>query len=239
LTVDDAMPELPSTEASAAAASATGTTGRTDGARTADHAAIGRLADELLPALIAKLGATGLGELEVREGDWKVRLRAPHDGFPGSARHAAVTRSRPGHGGHGHAPAALEGSRSGSGGSGAGYSGNGSQPAPLNPVGPGRRDDGTGRRADDERRVVATSPAVGIYQPRNDASAGTRVRAGERLGVVDMLGVPHDVVAPADGLIGASLAEAGQAVEYGQGLVLVELLGGAPAGESRGAPGVA
>ena len=34
----------------------------------------------LLPALIAKLGATGLGELEVREGEWRVRLRRPSDG---------------------------------------------------------------------------------------------------------------------------------------------------------------
>ena len=45
--------------------------------RAADHAAIDRLTDELLPALIAKLGATGLGELEVREGAWRVRLRRP------------------------------------------------------------------------------------------------------------------------------------------------------------------
>ena len=43
--------------------------------RSADHAAIDRLGAELLPALIAKLGATGLGELEVREGAWRVRLR--------------------------------------------------------------------------------------------------------------------------------------------------------------------
>ena len=45
--------------------------------RSADHAAIERLTVELLPALIAKLGATGLGELEVREGAWRVRLRRP------------------------------------------------------------------------------------------------------------------------------------------------------------------
>ena len=45
--------------------------------RAADHAAIDRLTGELLPALIAKLGATGLGELEVREGAWRVRLRRP------------------------------------------------------------------------------------------------------------------------------------------------------------------
>ncbi len=52
-------------------------TDRTDAERAADHAAIDRLSAELLPALIAKLGATGLGELEVREGGWRVRLRRP------------------------------------------------------------------------------------------------------------------------------------------------------------------
>jgi len=72
-------------------------------------------------------------------------------------------------------------------------------------------------------RTVATSPAVGVYQPRADARPGTRVRAGDRLGVVDMLGVAQDVVAPVDGLVGASLAESGQAVEYGQELVVIEL----------------
>ena len=50
---------------------------RSDADRSADHAAIDRLSSELLPALIAKLGATGLGELEVREGSWRVRLRRP------------------------------------------------------------------------------------------------------------------------------------------------------------------
>jgi biotin carboxyl carrier protein len=81
---------------------------------------------------------------------------------------------------------------------------------------------------------VATSPAVGVYQPRPDAKPGNRVRAGDRLGVVDMLGVAQDVVAPDDGLIGASLAEAGQAVEYGQELVVIELSGEAGAGGATG-----
>jgi biotin carboxyl carrier protein len=56
------------------------------------------------------------------------------------------------------------------------------------------------------------------------------VRAGDRLGVVDMLGVAQEVVAPDDGLVGASLVEPGQAVEYGQELVVIELVG-AQAGE--------
>ncbi len=70
---------------------------RSDAERSADHAAIERLSGELLPALIAKLGATGLGELEVREGAWRVRLRRPGDGQAGVAgAHAGTRERRPG-----------------------------------------------------------------------------------------------------------------------------------------------
>jgi len=48
------------------------------------------------------------------------------------------------------------------------------------------------------------------------------VRSGDRLGSVDMLGVAQEVVAPTDGVVGASLVEAGDAVEYGQELILIE-----------------
>jgi biotin carboxyl carrier protein len=95
----------------------------------------------------------------------------------------------------------------------------------------GARDGG----APAEPRAVATSPAVGIYHPRPDARAGTRVRAGDRLGTVDMLGVPQEVVAPVDGLVGASLVESGDAVEYGQDLVVIEFAtAGTGAGPSHG-----
>ena len=198
---------------------------RTAAERSADHAAIDRLTDELLPALIAKLGATGLGELEIREGAWRIRLRRPAEG-------AAPTAHRE------RRPAERErGPRAASHGGGATAHG-----AALTPVGPGRdgsseRDvgdgrngagreaasrDGTGRGARESGRLVATSPAVGIFRPRQEATAGTRVRAGDRLGVVDMLGIAQEVVAPADGVVGASLVEPGDAVEYGQDLILIE-----------------
>ena len=64
--------------------------------RSADHASIDRLANELLPSLMAKLAATGLGELEVREGAWKVRLRRPAEG----TRDRKAERSGRGAGGH-------------------------------------------------------------------------------------------------------------------------------------------
>jgi biotin carboxyl carrier protein len=85
--------------------------------------------------------------------------------------------------------------------------------------------DGQARGEARRGRVVATSPAVGVYQPRSEARAGTRVRSGDRLGAVDMLGIAQEVVAPVDGLVGASLVEPGQAVEYGQELVIIEPTG--------------
>jgi len=178
----------------------------TDATRKADHAGIARLADELLPALIAKLGSTQLGELEVREGDWQVRLRRPYGTAPGEGRRATdkASRSQPGHEGHGHGRAAPEGHRGsrGSGGS----------------------TNGTGSREDAEKsRSIATSPGVGIFQPGPRAASGTRVRAGDSLGSVNVLGVPQDVLAPADGIVGGTIVEEGTAVEYGQDLIRIEL----------------
>jgi biotin carboxyl carrier protein len=205
---------------------AAGSPERSPAQRAADHAAIDRLAGDLLPALVAKLGATGLGEIEVREGPWRVRVRRPASGT-GQGRRTADRgpRAQPGQAGHGHAPAAFEGRRSARDGRPGAHSTNGSTPG-LTAVGPGE----TGGSPPDpseenDRRTVATSPAVGVFQPRGEAGPGPRVRAGDRLGAVDMLGVPHEVVAPVDGLVGARLVEAGQPVEYGQDLVLIEPAG--------------
>jgi biotin carboxyl carrier protein len=202
---------------------------RTAAERSADHAFIDRLSAELLPALIAKLGATGLGELEVREGPWRVRLRRPGDGAATTGSGAARERWT----------GERERERGGrTGGTGQAGQGGAHALAGLTPVGPGReardaggRDaatPGNGREASTrdvalrDGRIVATSPAVGIFQPRPEARAGTKVRAGDKLGSVDMLGIPQEVVAPTDGLVGATLVEPGDAVEYGQELILIE-----------------
>lgn len=167
--------------------------------RAADHAAIDRLTVDLLPALIGKLGATGLGELEVREGTWRVRLRRPGGAVPSTQVGAPSRERRPGERGSGERGADRASERA-------------ARTLHHAPDGsPGRK----------ETRNVATSPAVGIYQPR-ELPAGTRVRAGDRLGAVAMLGVAQEVVAPVDGIVGASLVEPGDAVEYGQELVVIE-----------------
>ena len=169
--------------------------------RTADHGAIDRLSGELLPALIAKLGATGLGELEVREGGWRVRLRRPLDGVAPKRERRVGDRA----GDRAHERGAERGPDHGT-----------ERPARaahhlLEAV-----------TARTESRKVATSPAVGIFQPRPELTAGTRVQSGDRLGAVDMLGIPQEVLAPVDGVVGTSLVEPGEAVEYGQELLVIE-----------------
>jgi acetyl-CoA carboxylase biotin carboxyl carrier protein len=185
---------------------------RSDAERAADHAAIDRLSGELLPALVAKLGATGLGELEVREGAWRVRLRRPGPGTA-SGHGPGVPASRERR--PAERPPADRGEHAGD-----------------RPARSGHHQDGPPARG--VERSVATSPAVGIYRPRTDLTVGDRVRAGDRLGAVDMLGVAQEVLAPVDGLVGASLAESGDAVEYGQELLVIEAVTVGPAKADRG-----
>ncbi len=165
-----------------------------------NHDEIARLADDLLPALIARLAASGLGEIEVREDGWKARLRMPAAAVDGRRTTAMAAEA------HLRASAHVV--------------------AGSSHVRSEERD----RRLRPEPEVVeepglitAKSPAVGVYHPRRDLVVGMRVRAGDRIGSVNVLGVGQDVVSPVDGVIGSSLAESGEAVEYGQDLVRIEL----------------
>jgi len=151
---------------------------RTPDEREADHAGLARLSETLVPALIRKLNGSGLGELEVHEGDWRIRLRRSAAAAP------QARRERP----RASAPAARP-----------------AAPAPV--------------EAADPHRAIATSPAVGVF--RTVASIGHRIRAGDRLAVVDLLGIPQDVAAPIDGVLVEFLVETGQAVEYGEELAVV------------------
>jgi acetyl-CoA carboxylase biotin carboxyl carrier protein len=163
---------------------------RTPAQRTADHASLARLSETLVPALVAKLTGTGLGEVEVREGDWKIRVRRPVTGGPAPAPRR---QERPRLGAASHAeprapkPAAQQ-----------------SRPEP------------------DARRSVVTSPAVGIFRP--GLAIGTSVRAGDRIAVVDLLGIPQEVTATIDGTLVEVFAQAGEAVEYGEEVAVVEAL---------------
>ncbi len=87
---------------------------RTPAQRQADHASLARLSESLVPALVQKLAASGLGELEVHEGDWRIRLRrspggqapapAPRRGAPAARHPRGARRTRTGPRGAGRAP---------------------------------------------------------------------------------------------------------------------------------------
>ena len=200
---------------------------------TADHAGIERLVEGLVPALIAKLGTLNVGELEVRQDGWRIRLQRPPGATPAHGRRLTDRAGQRSHVGH-ETLGGPPGSRTATHLAAAAHPGgsNGSGGPPLAAVGPGI---GTDRAitadapdrdgADDRRAVrgpIATSPAVGVFQPGSKAVGGTRVRAGDRLGVVDMLGIPQDVLAPADGIVVGVMVDGGTAVEYGQELVHIE-----------------
>jgi len=190
-------------------------------AREADLTAIDSLIDRLVPALTAKLGSTHLGELEVREGDWRIRLRRPATAgnWNGELRRSSDRAGRSGasHDAHG-------GTRSGGAASTSadahrvptpgGSNGSSPHPGGSQPPRPAH---------EDETRRVATSPAVGVFHTGARSTVGTRVRQGDTLGHVDVLGVREDVLSPADGLVGELLTQAGTAVEYGQELVVIAL----------------
>ncbi|MEP7158749.1 MAG: biotin/lipoyl-containing protein [Chloroflexota bacterium] len=71
----------------------------------ADRATIARLTDDVLPTLIERLAKSQLGELEVRESGWRIRLRRPDgqaaaDVQTASAHTATHRTSSAGHGTH-------------------------------------------------------------------------------------------------------------------------------------------
>ncbi len=160
-------------------------TDRTAAQRAADHAGIARLADALVPALVVKLGTANLGEVEIREGDWHVRVRRPAGVGP--------RRERP----H-RAQLPIV--------------------APSGPPAPGPAEEPAD--PDDPRQEGAVSPAVGMFKP--SVAVGTHVRVGDRIATVDLLGIALDVVAPVDGTVVEVYPQAGDGVEYGEEVALVE-----------------
>jgi biotin carboxyl carrier protein len=170
-----------------------------------DHAAIRRIADELLPALMARLEASPLGELEVSQDGWRLRLRKPFDRVASAADPPGPT------------PAALRGTKGGGSSDG----------SPAKGLG---RPERAAERNEPARRAI-TSPAVGTFHPRAGSGLGRTVRAGDLIGHVEVLGVPQEVLAPFDGTLGRVLVEPGQVVEYGEQLMRIESSSGSSSAE--------
>lgn len=159
---------------------------------------IARLAEQMLPKLIERLTASELGELEVREDGWRIRLRKPTapNGSNGAAQ-AQATRG-------GAAPR----QRSDGGTSGA------------RSASAESRSRSAGRPAPD--RGLVTSPGVGYFVARESVAVGAALRNGDVVGHVDVLGVRQVVVSPIDGVLRSIDVQPGQAVEYGQPIARIE-----------------
>ena len=150
-----------------------------------ERATIARLAEDVVPTLIARLERSGLGEIEVSQDGWRVRLRRGGSNGVAPSAHAAA-QMQP------HKPAAV------------------AHTADAQP------------RRDGPARGQVSSPAVGYFTPRSGVAVGNKVRKGDIIGVVDMLGVRQEVVSPIDGVLRSMDVESGQAVEYGQAIGRVE-----------------
>lgn len=148
-----------------------------------DHVAldaIGRAADELLPQLTERLTQHGLGEIEVVDGDLRLRIRA------GSGPSSVADDPIP------QVEVAV-------------------QPPPV------------GAAGDENGPMPVASPAVGFFVYADGLGPGLEVGKGDALGHVEMLGVRHDVRAPRAGMVRNLVAESGEAVEYGQTVVEIEM----------------
>jgi biotin carboxyl carrier protein len=155
-----------------------------DATRVDERATIARLTDEVVPTLIERLAQSNLGEIEVRQDGWRVRLRRATGELAGAPAHA-VHQTQP------HKPAAVAHAAE-------------AQPR-RKPV-----------------RGQVSSPAVGYFTPRDGIAVGGRLRKGDLIGVVDMLGVRQEVISPIDGVLKGIEVETGQAVEFGQAIGQVE-----------------
>jgi biotin carboxyl carrier protein len=166
--------------------------------------AIEQLADDVLPALIARLAESGLGELEVAQAGWRVRLRRRDPSRGSRPERRATDRSQDGRGSVAVGPGVAASGSPAASSSGAASAGS----------------SGSGRGA--VVRRTALSPAVGYFTPRAGLTTGLAVRSGDSVGSVDVLGVAQPVLAPVDGVVGRVLVTSGEAVEYGQELVRID-----------------
>jgi biotin carboxyl carrier protein len=159
--------------------------------------AIERAAAELVPDLAERLARHSLGEIEISRGDLRVRVAITGTGTDAS-------------------PATVATGASARSAASARSTASPQRTSPPGAPSPGAGSDGAARRAQ-----VVTSPAVGYFVYADGLGPGLEVQKGDLLGHVEVLGVAHDVLAPRSGSVRNLVTETGEAVEYGQ--VLIEL----------------
>ena len=85
-----------------------------------------------------------------------------------------------------------------------------------------------GADADDAKGTKVESPSVGLFWRAPSPGAppfvelGGRVAAGETVAIVEVMKLMNHVASPVDGVVTAILVENGEAVEFGQPIVVVD-----------------
>lgn len=78
-----------------------------------------------------------------------------------------------------------------------------------------------------EELATVRAPAVGVFSRSDKPSGpprvevGSRIKAGDVLGYIQVMTIPHGVVSTHDGIVEGFLVEDGQPVEYGQPLASI------------------
>ena len=152
-----------------------------------------------LKTLIDLVAESGIAELEITEGDGKVRIvKGPQGPMPGYFQPAMVAAPQA-------APAAVMQAAP------APSAAPVAEPAPAAPTG-----------------HVVKSPMVGpFYRSANPNSApfaevGASVKAGETLCIIEAMKLMNEIESDMTGTVKAILVENGQPVEYGQPLFVIE-----------------
>ncbi len=79
-----------------------------------------------------------------------------------------------------------------------------------------------------QEALIVRAPAVGVFTRAEKASAspraeiGGRVSTGDVVGYIEIMMIPHSVLATGDGIVDSFLVEDGEPVEYGQPLVALK-----------------
>lgn len=102
---------------------------------------------------------------------------------------------------------------------------------PQKPVASERAREAETEKENTQRLVTVTSPIVGTFyrSPSPDAppfvDAGTMVRKGQVICIIEAMKLMNEIESEADGIIVRALVENGHPVEYGEPLFLIDPVG--------------
>jgi acetyl-CoA carboxylase biotin carboxyl carrier protein len=152
-----------------------------------------------LKTLIDLVQQSGISELEVTEGEERVRISRGIQGFQPAAMPAQV-----------YAPPVV-----------------GPAPAPAAPGAPAAGAPAAAAEADTPEGHVIRSPMVGTFYRSSAPGAkafvevGQAVKSGDTLCIIEAMKLLNEIEADRDGTVKAILMENGQPVEYGEPLFIL------------------